>query len=150
MEDKFMAERKSPLMAIIGKDGPQGFETADGLEIDLGASGEGTKIYIHHIYMNTQFLTLDFLLLSPIKKRFENIADMYYTLVNGSAIMAPTSSNVLDKNLDRRYQIIGLYLNGFYCVQCYSSSQSNHETSFIDIGDIFDTQIDDTVKEWGK
>lgn len=66
-----MAERKSPLMAIIGKDGPQGFETADGLKVDLGGGGSGgVKLYKHEIIIVRQVYKYVFNILSTKKESF--------------------------------------------------------------------------------
>lgn len=68
-----MAERKSPVMAIIGKDGPQGYETGDRLPLDLGGGGSGgVKLYKHEITIVRQVYKYIFNILSTKKESFIN------------------------------------------------------------------------------
>lgn len=94
-----MAERKSPLMAIIGKDGPQGFETADGLEIDLGGSSGGS-LYIHHINFetSTHYGELEYISTknTPIT-RFSEIK-------NDDFVFLPSNSMIMKKSGDTRFE----------------------------------------------
>lgn len=68
-----MAERKSPVMAIIGKNGPQEYETGDGLPLDLGGGGSGgVKLYKHEITIERQVYKYVFNILSTKKESFIN------------------------------------------------------------------------------
>lgn len=146
-----MAERKSPLMAIIGKDGPQGFETADGLKVDLGASGEGTKIYIHQLVFNrpNDGGNIEIVAVVPMKTKIKNLMELLDMVASGYALVSFVSLYL--RKEDGSYK----GYSGFIARQdilYYTTSDPEYPKINISVLELTDDEymldISDTIRDW--
>lgn len=151
MEDKFMAERKSPLMAIIGKDGPQGFETADGLEIDLGASGEGTKIYIHQVVFDrpNDGGRIEIVAVVPTKRKIKNLIELFDMVASGYALVSYVSLYLREE--DGSYKSYSGFISSQNILYYTTADPEYPKINISDLAltdDEYMLDISDTIRDW--